>query len=236
MGWLESFPETLKGRSYLCNLYLLCSRESLGIRGGALPRAHVLVFISGIRVSAVTAQWIPLDFQALVGRGTCLSQSYGIAAIREIVVDRRLHPGHYTDSRFRPNPWLFMKEASVCPGALAWGVGLAYTCWTIEVFLRNSGYGGHLGTLPSSSSPVSSIKELIHLSTTLISIMATRGTLPGHLASSIYVYSPTRLYVSAYFKNCYLRIWLLVSLNLGAENFPLGTLTGPGISLITESY
>ena len=59
---------------------------------------------------------------------------------------------------------------------------------------------------------------------------------PSLEVSRIYKCYPTRLHIFAYFKSCCLRVWLSVSLKLGADEIPpLETPTGLGIPSTTRA-
>lgn len=68
---------------------------------------------------------------------------------------------------------------------------------------------------------------------------ATQRKHPDHLAlvgRGAYAYSPTGLYLFAYFKELMPKSLVPVSLNLGAKALPFGALTGLGTSSPAGSY
>ena len=81
--------------------------------------------------------------------------------------------------------------------------------------LREGMLGNHLCALPLPHycSLVYPRQEFIHSSRTLNIVTAAHGTLPDYLilvASGAYACSPTELHTLAYFKGCYMRVWLLI--------------------------
>lgn len=65
-----------------------------------------------------------------------------------------------------------------------------------------------------------------------MSVTASQGTPPDLLVLA----GPQDCIHLHIFKKGCLRVWLLVSLNLGAETLPFGTLLGLGIFSTTGSY
>ena len=112
----------------------------------------------------------------------------------------------------------------------------------METLSRNVGYGHQLGTLPlplATSWMIFSRKDLIHSPGALIFTTAAKGMPPdclALLARGAYAVIPQDCIYLNNLKSCCLWIWLSISLNLGAEILPLGTLTGLGASSPTGSY
>lgn len=111
----------------------------------------------------------------------------------------------------------------------------------MELLSKNIGHGHYLGSfpLPCFSFPASLRKELIYLSGAIIFLITIQGTLSDHLAvvpnGFMHVVPQDCIYLHT-FKSCYLRTWLLVSLNLDAKTLSFGTLIDVGTSSNTGSY
>ena len=107
--------------------------------------------------------------------------------------------------------------------------GLAHILWLTELLSRNVGCCHHLDTLHLSCfSSLESPRKELHSSGALIFVAVAQGITPAHLtlvASGAHSCSSTGLCIFVYFKNCYLRVWLPASMNLGTEILFFGTLT-----------
>lgn len=119
-------------------------------------------------------------------------------------------------------------------------LGLAHILWLTELLSRNVGCCHHLDTLHLSCfSSLESPRKELHSSGALIFVAVAQGITPDHLtlvASGAHSCSSTGLCIFVYFKNCYLRVWLPASMNLGTEILFFGTLTCLGPFSTTGSY
>lgn len=117
---------------------------------------------------------------------------------------------------------------STCPGALARGVafwfGLSRDLLRCPPRMEAGGCYLCNFSVPHDRAPGAPRMELVRLSGILIFAKTAWETSLGHpdlVASGTYAFSPTSIYIFAYFQNCCLKVWLLISQTLIADWDPL---------------
>ena len=142
----------------------------------------------------------------------------------ETVLGRLPSSGHCTDSKLKHTPSLCEKGLFTCPGASAWG-----TCFKFVTNLKgrvvlsgNVGQGMPPPHSPSALLRLTSTSQkgaYILIRSPNFSNCHPRDTSrsPGLEANRVYNCGPIGLYIFAYFESCCMRIWLPISLKLGAE-------------------
>ena len=136
-------------------------------------------------------------------------------------------PQHCADSRLRHAPHSFCEgDVFACPRALAGGADFGCGTHLVDygAALKEHTLWCHLGTLPPPCSSSSPRRELVTIWSPEFC-----NCCPGDTTGLL---GPWGLCLhKLILKSCRLRVWLPISLNLGAETLPLETLTGLGTSL-----
>ena len=162
--------------------------------------------------------WLPcLVLEA--GAVGCVPGYHRTVTIGETVLGRLPPPGHCTEDWHTPS--LSVEEVYL----LVLLGGRLQVCTHLEdteVLSGNIGQERQLCALPLPhySSPVSPRKELVSPSGTPVFVTAAQGTPQEHPAlGATRAYGPIGPYIFAFFffLSCYLKVWLSISLNLGAD-------------------
>lgn len=138
----------------------------------------------------------------------------------ETVLGRPPLPGHCAESRLKHTMAFCKRGLFASYGSLAQGAGFwaGTLLVTYRGALRKQFGGHHLYALPLShySLTISARLECIHFSVapSFATVISRSPALGGQQGLPC---GPTGLYIFAYFKSCFLRVWLLIRLNLGAD-------------------
>ena len=196
-------------------LPLLNSKESVSHQ-----RVFIYAWSPGIFMTA--DQEVILVHLALEARRICIPGSYGTVTIWERF-GRLPPPGHCRESRLKHIPSLSVKETML---VLELQLEVRLQVWNTPVGLRCWDVGQWPPSLCSSftSLQLADLRQkksfcTLHITGAPVFASAAQRSPPDYLtlvASATYVYSPT-IYIFAYFKSCCLRVWLPMSLNLGAD-------------------
>lgn len=140
--------------------------------------------------------------------------------IRNIILGRPTSPGHCRDNRLKHDPSLPGKCLFTKPAALASGAGFKYpthleygvACWEHK---QDSIVVVNLSTIQQDLSEKSLYTYLGPWFLCVLHRRTSRS--PGLEISRDHDCGPTSLYIFAYFKSCYLKVWLPISLKLGIK-------------------
>ena len=179
------------------------------------------VFTSGALVFAVANQGTPLDCLALMARGLAFLGSM------RLELSQRDSSWQTTTPRALHRQLFYDRGRGASPGALALG--------GLQAWDTSRGYGDALRKLrleghhlcalplPHYSSTVSPGKELIYSSGAPIFATDNQRTFADHpvlVSRGAYTCGSKGLYIFTFFKIFCLRVWLPISLNLGADQDP----------------
>ena len=218
---------------------------------GALHLSGALAFVSGAPVFVAAAQWTPFDCLALVTEEAFLPGLLWTMEVWQKIFGWLSPPGLCTDSRLRYSPQSFCEGPFAYLGDSSWGRGFIFSTFSD---LKTCSQGMRLvdiilllpRAVPSWLSLFISPAHWCHpeksfyicLKTWLLWLLTN-----GHLQIAC-LWWPVGLTKLAILQVCIylqtikiwcLRVWLLVSLNIGAEILPAGALTGTGSSSVTGS-